>query len=285
MRLQDYDIKTQFSATVADSHPITSPESAEEVREITLDIARSDIDIQVGQNVGVLMPGHEQFGQGHHLRLYSIADVPEKLDGGIRVRLCVRRCKYIDEYSGEEFPGLASNYLCDLRAGETVTLTGPYGSPFQIPTDPKATLIMIGAGTGIAPFRAMVKQAYQSQPPFGGIIWLFHGARTGLEMLYQNELKNDFTQYYDHDTFQAIAALSSRPHWTSAIDWFSAFESRAEDLWAMMVDSHTHVYLAGLESIRNELDIEFAKIAGSTEKWLNRKAELMADQRWNELLY
>ena len=104
-------------------------------------------------------------------------------------------------------------------------------------------------------------------------------------MLYQNELKNDFTQYYDRETFEAIAALSSRPHWTSAIDWYSAFESRAEDLWAMLVDSHTYVYLAGRKSIRDELDIEFAKIAGSAEKWSSRKAELIADERWNELLY
>ena len=203
----------------------------------------------------------------------------------MRVHLCVRRCEYIDEFSGEVFPGLVSNFLCDLQTGDEVTLTGPYGSPFRLPTESRTTLIMIGAGTGIAPFRAMVKQAYQSSPTFGGHIWLFHGARTGLEMLYQNELKNDFAQYYDHDTFQAIAALSSRPHWTSAIDWFSAFESRAEDLWAMMVDSHTYVYLAGLKGIRDELDIEFARIAGSTEKWLCRKAELIADERWNELLY
>ena len=46
MRLQDYDIETQFLATVADTHPITPPESAEEVREITLDIAQADIDIR-----------------------------------------------------------------------------------------------------------------------------------------------------------------------------------------------------------------------------------------------
>ena len=39
----------------------------------------------------------------------------KKLDSGIRIHLCVRRCKYIDEFSGEEFPGLASNYLCDLQ--------------------------------------------------------------------------------------------------------------------------------------------------------------------------
>ena len=73
--------------------------------------------------------------------------------------------------------------------------------------------------------------------------------------------------------------------WTSSIDWRSALESRAEDVWTMMVDPHTYVYVAGLESIRDELDTEFAKIAGSKEKWERRKAELAAGKRWVELVY
>jgi ferredoxin--NADP+ reductase len=232
------------------------------------------------------MPGYQEFGQDRHLRLYSVADVPEKTaNGQIRIHLCVRRCTYIDEYSGEEFRGLASNYLCDLQPGDSVTLTGPYGAAFQFPPEPDATMILIGAGTGIAPFRAFVKQAYQSKPGFRGRIWLFHGARTGLELLYLNDMKNDFAQYYDRDTFEAIAALSNRPHWSDAIDWNSVFESRGEELWSMILDPRTHVYVAGLEQIRDELDAEFAKIAGSAEKWAQRKSELQAGQRWTELLY
>jgi len=287
MRLQDYDIKTQFLSTAVAKLRITPPESPEDVREIVLDIHDAGFDVRAGQNVGVLLPGHEEFGQDHHLRLYSIADVPEKTaDGkGIRIHLCVRRCSYIDEYSGEEFRGLASNYLCDLQPGDHVTLTGPYGPAFELPADSDATLILIGAGTGIAPFRAMLKQAYQSEPAYQGRVWLFYGARTGLEMLYMNDVKNDFAQYYDKETFEAISAMSQRPHWSSVIDWNSVFHSRSEELWSMLLDPKTHVYVAGLEKIRDELDAEFAKIGGSAEKWAERKAELMASQRWIELLY
>jgi ferredoxin--NADP+ reductase len=286
MRLQDYDIRTQFQAAVVSTQRITPIQSPEEVREIVLEIEDSGLNIRAGQNVGVLMPGHEEFGQDHHLRLYSIADVPEKTaNGRIQIDLCVRRCTYIDDYSGEEYRGLASNYLCDLQPGDTVTLTGPYGSAFELPPDPDATMILIGAGTGIAPFRAFVKQAYQNRPDFRGRIRLFYGARTGLELLYLNDVKNDFAQYYDQDTFEAISALSQRPHWSDSIDWNSAFKSRSEELWSMLLDPKTHVYVAGLEQIRDELDSEFAKIAGSEEGWAERKAELIADQRWTELLY
>ena len=285
MRLQDYDIATQYTGTIADTHPITPPESDIEVREITLDVFDDGFNVQVGQNIGILLPGHESFGNDHHLRLYSVADVPEKIENALRVHICVRRCNYIDEFTGEEHPGLASNYLCDLRHGETLTLTGPYGSPFQIPTESNTALILIGAGTGIAPFRAMIKQAFRRQPPFAGRIYLFHGAQTGLEMLYRNDQKDDFAQYYDLDTFEAIGVLSNRPHWSTAIDWESAFSSRAEELWAMLLDSHTYVYIAGLEGIRDELEREFAKLADSEDEWTRRKAELVAGKRWNELLY
>ncbi len=286
MRLQDYDITNQFLATVVDTYCITPLQSAAEVREIVLDINQADFDIKVGQNVGVLTPGQKEFGQDHHLRLYSIADVPEQnASGGVRMHICVRRCSYIDEFSGEEFRGLASNYLCDLNSGDTVTLTGPYGPAFQLPAERDALLILIGAGTGIAPFRAMVKQLYRSQPEFSGRVWLFHGARTGLDLLYMNDVRNDFAQYYDRDTFEAIAALSHRPHWSTAIDWNSVFDSRSEELWTVLLDSKTYVYLAGLAAIRHELDSEFARIAGCEETWASRKAELEADNRWVELLY
>ena len=225
MRLQDYDIQSKVKATVIDSQRITSHQ-APEVRAITLETQKASLDVSAGQNVGVLVAGRSEFGQENHLRLYSIADVPQETDeGGLRIQLCVRRCTYIDEYSGEEYRGLASNFLCDLRPGDSLTLTGPYGPAFEIPQDREATVILIGAGTGIAPFRALVKQLYQSQPPFQGRVWLFYGAQTGLELLYMNDIKNDFAQYYDLKTFEAFAALSSRPHWSQAIDWNSAFQS------------------------------------------------------------
>ena len=114
---------------------------------------------------------------------------------------------------------------------------------------------------------------------------LFHGGRTGMELLYMNDARNDFAQYYDRETFEAIEAFSRRPHWSDTIDWGSAMNERAVELWERLQDAHTHVYLAGLEAIRDELDAVFAKIAGSPDKWELRKAELAAGKRWIELLY
>jgi ferredoxin--NADP+ reductase len=47
----------------------------------------------------------------------------------------------------------------------------------------------------------------------------------------------------------------------------------------------TYVYVAGPEKMREQLDVAFAKIAGSETKWERRKAELTAGARWVELIY
>ncbi len=286
MKLQDYDTEKRYEAMVVSSKPIAPGSSPAEVREILLDVDGEDFNVAVGQNIGVLAPGQPEMGQEHHFRLYSIAGLPERRKNGhLRLPICVRRCTYIDEYSGEEYRGIASNYLCDRKVGDTITLTGPYGLAFEVPDDPEANLILIGAGTGIAPFRAFVKHLYQEESDFKGRILLFHGGRTGLDLLYQNEDVNDFALYYDRDTFEAVEALSHRPHWTDEIDWAGAMESRGEEIWELLANPHTRVYLAGLEEIRNGLDAFFAKLAGSPEKWARRKAELEAGKRWVELLY
>lgn len=286
MRLQDYDTETRHGAKVVSTERITPEASGAEVREIVLDVDVEEFAFEVGQSIGVLAPGSEEFGAEHHFRLYSIADLPERGEGGKpRIKICVRRCSYIDEYSGERYPGIASNYLCDLRTGDTLTLSGPYGLAFTVPEEMDANLVLIGSGTGIAPFRALVKHIYANVPEWKGRVWLFHGARSGLEMLYMNAERDDFAQYYDQETFEAFKALSPRPNWADPIAWDQAIAERGEELWKMLAEPTTYVYVAGLEKMRDQLDEVFARLAGSKDKWQRRKAELMAGKRWVELLY
>jgi ferredoxin--NADP+ reductase len=284
--LADYDDDERYEAVVVSSERITPEDASEEVRELVLDVARPDFPFQVGQSIGVLVPAPKDFGKEHHFRLYSVADLPEVgASGRPRIKIAVRRCSYIDAYSGEKFAGVASNYLCDRVPGDRILMTGPFGIVFELPDEADANLILIGSGTGIAPFRAFVKHVYREVPEFSGRVWLFYGARSGLEMLYMNDEKDDLTQYYDEETFQAFQALSARPGWSDAIAWEAALQERGEEVWEMLSDAKTYVYVAGLEKMLAELDAVLATIAGSEEKWSRRKAELMAGRRWVELVY
>jgi ferredoxin--NADP+ reductase len=286
MRLDDYPTEPRYTATVLSTEPITEQGADVEVRELVMEVADHEFDFELGQSIGVLVPGPKEFGGSIHHRLYTVADVPKaKGEGNPEITIVVRRCSYIDDYSGEEYVGINSNFLCDRKVGDTVTITGPFGMPFKVPGDRNANLLLIGLGTGIAPFRALVKHIYRNIGDWQGKVRLLYGAQSGLELLYMNKQRDDFSNYYDEDTFEAFKALSPRPNWADPIAWDYAIEDRADEIWEMLNDEHTYVYIAGQKRIRDALDRIFSGMSGSKEGWENRKQELIEEERWVELLY
>ena len=284
MRLEDYPTEPQFAATVLSSEEISEEGSEAEVRELVLEIDKHPFDFEIGQSIGVLVKGSGEFGRSVHHRLYTVADTPEP-EGNPKITIAVRRCNYVDDYSGEQYIGVNSNYLCDRRAGDQVTITGPFGMPFKVPEDKSANLLLIGLGTGIAPFRALVKHIYKDVGDWTGKVRLLYGAHSGLELLYMNNKRDDFTNYYDETTFEAFKALSPRPNWADPIAWDFAIEDRADEIWKMLTDEQTYVYVAGRRPIRDALDKLFGEMCESDDVWMKQKAELAEQGRWIELIY
>ncbi|WP_455205776.1 FAD-binding oxidoreductase [Kaarinaea lacus] len=285
MRLEDFDTSKQYQADLVSSERITEDEAPAEVKELIFQIKGPNFHYELGQLVGVLVPGPHEFGHDTHFRLYTIANEPQSQNQQQKISLCVRRCNYIDEYSGEQYQGIASNYLCNLQPGASVTISGPYGLPFEVPDDNSADILMIGMGTGIAPFRAFIKHIYHNLGDWQGKVRLFYGAHTGLEMLYMNDKRNDFANYYDEDTFKAFQAISPRPLSGEPVDFEQSLQQHQVEVWEMLCRHTTYVYIAGLDGINESLDKVFSKMAGSEDKWQRRKAELIAGKRWTELLY
>jgi ferredoxin--NADP+ reductase len=281
--LADLDVQKKYAATVKKSERLT-PAGSEEIREIVLEV-QPDFECQVDQSFGVLIQTKGEFGNKYHHRLYSVADLPEKKNGKPRITMLVKRCSYIDDFSGERYQGVASNFLCDRREGDELTLTGPHKLPFVVPEDKTANLILIGMGTGIAPFRAFIKHLYKNVKDWNGKVRLFYGARSGLELLYLNDENGDLTNYYDQGTFEAFRALSPRPHMADPIALDKAIESRAAEIVDMLGQTNTYLYIAGYEKVKAMLDKAFANILGSKEKWETRKAELVAGKKWAEIIY
>ena len=114
MRLEDYPTEPQFSSTVKSSEEITEEGSDIEVRELILAVDKKPFDFQIGQSIGVLVQGSGEFGKSVHHRLYTVADTPTDADKP-EITIVVRRCNYIDDYSGEEYLGVNSNFLCDHK--------------------------------------------------------------------------------------------------------------------------------------------------------------------------
>ncbi len=282
--LADYNTENKYQATVKKTERLT-PAGTEEVREILLEVKQADFECEVDQSFGVLVKTNGEFGNRFHHRLYSVADLPSRKNGKAQITMLVKRCSYVDDFSGEKYQGIASNYLCDREVGDEITITGPFDLPFAVPEDKNANLILIGMGTGIAPFRAFVKHIFNNVKGWKGRIRLFYGARSGLELLYLNDKDGDLANYYDEATFKAFHALSPRPHWSDPIALDAAIEERAEEIFEMLSLANTYVYVAGYQKVKDKLDKAFATILGSKIKWETRKAELVAGKKWAEVIY
>lgn len=285
MNLTEYDISRPYKATVVKSERITD-ESTDEVRHITLNVSDATFHHLEGQSIGVLVPGPHEFGNEHHMRLYSIASARQGEDQNMaEISICVRRCFYIDEVSGERYPGIASNFLCDRSAGDEIQLTGPYGRHFMPPRDKTCNILMIGIGTGIAPFRAFLKHIYEERKEWSGRVRLFYGAKTGMDLLYMNDKNGDLANYYDKETFKAIESLSPRPHADAPEELDRSLADNKDEVWALVQDPKTYVYVSGLSRLEETLDKALNNMAGSAEAWLEMKKEMTVQGRWSTLFY
>ncbi len=285
MRLKDYDTTRQMSASVVSSTRITPDDSETEIRHIDLAVDSIDFSYQVGQSIGVLVPGPHEYGLKQYLRLYSIASGSMAEDGKPVISLCVKRCFYIDDFNGERYDGKASNYLCDLKEGAAVTLVGPYNLAFALPKEKDANLLMIGLGTGIAPFRAFIKHIYSELGGWEGDVRLYHGAMKGIELAYMNDQNDDLKYYYDEETFKAFQALSPRAHFDVPVDLEGAIAQNADEVWTQLQHPKTYIYVAGLKEISKLLDEALVKIVGSPAMYEQQKAKMIDEGRWAELIY
>ncbi|MEX2482035.1 MAG: FAD-binding oxidoreductase [Gammaproteobacteria bacterium] len=281
MKIEDLDLDRHWHARLVSNTRLTPPQIRGEVRELGLEILESGFDFRIGQSVAVLIAGPHDFGQSHHIRLYSIASTPAESGPG-RVTLCVRRCSYLDAFSGERVPGIASNYLCDLAVGSALLLAGPVGLPFRVPDDPASPLLMVGLGTGIAPFRALIRHLYEERGGWQGQVLLFHGARLGLESAYRDPIA---ALRQAQESFEAVEVVSPRPAWDAPADLAAAISRHESEVWRLLDEPATHVYVAGLQPVGEQLDAALAARAGGREAWAARKAALVTAGRWMELLY
>ena len=273
------------AAQLLESRRIT-PEKAVEVRHLTLRVADPAFQFVEGQSIGVVVPGPHPFGNPYHLRRYSIANArPRPEDETIALDILVRRCFYIDEISGERYPGIASNFLCDARPGQDITLSGPYRSPFQMPQDKTANLVMIGTGTGVAPFRAFAQLIYERRGGWDGQVRLFYGGRTGLDLAYANDEETNLADYYDQASFKAFKSLASNSLMSSSDALQRGLRENLDEVWDLLQTPKTHVFLAGLGKIAQVLDKVMSERAGSAEAWQSLKQGMIQGGRWSELIY
>lgn len=154
-----------FTSTVQNTQDLTY-----DIKEIVLSLNEpAEISHRPGQYIQVQAPSPD----GPVFRAYSISSPVYEPNV---VELVVRLVP----------GGIASTYLHNLNAGETVTFTGPYGE-FNLNEDPSVEIICVGGGCGMAPMKNIIYSLYERWPERS--CWLFFGCRTTKDVFYLEKLK------------------------------------------------------------------------------------------------
>ena len=180
-------------------------------------------------------------------RLYSISSSPAEV--GEEVHLSVGVVRY--EHNGKARAGGASSYLAD-RVGEdeTVRVFIEHNNNFRLPSDPQKPIIMIGSGTGIAPFRAFVQQRAADEAE--GKNWLIFGNQHFTkDFLYQTEW-----QQFQKDGYLHKYSFAWSRDQAEKIYVQDKIREEAEAIWQWLQDG-AYIYVCG-DASRMAKDVDKA---------------------------
>ena len=168
------------------------------------------------------------------VRAYSLANHP--LERGI-VMLVIRIALPPADAPTGTPPGKVSSYAFGLRQGDTVTVSGPFGTFRALDTERE--MVFIGGGAGIGPLRSMIFDQLTHKRS-GRKITFFYGARALRDLCYQEE-------------FDALAGQFDNFEWHVALS-----EPQGEDQWSGPIGFiHTVAYDEYLEKHPSPEDAEY----------------------------
>jgi sulfite reductase (NADPH) flavoprotein alpha-component len=135
-------------------------------------------------------------------RLYSISSSPKAHPGQVHLTMGVVR--YVNK-SGTKCNGVASTYLADrVRPGQKVRVFVHASPRFRLPADGDVPIIMVGPGTGVAPFRAFLEERRATGAK--GRNWLFFGDQhESCDFIYRDQLRR-----YEEEGFARLSLAFSR---------------------------------------------------------------------------
>jgi benzoyl-CoA 2,3-epoxidase subunit A len=252
-----------------------------DTHHIVLDFGATPFPVLEGQSIGVVPPGVDANGRAHHPRQYSVASPRNgERPGYNNLSLTVKRV--LQDHQGRAVRGVASNYVCDLKVGDKVQVTGPFGASFLMPNHPKSHIVMICTGTGSAPMRAMTewRRRLRNKNTDGkgsfesGKLLLFFGARTQEELPYFGPL-----QSLPKDFISTHFAFSRTPGQPKK-HVQDVMREKAAEVAQMLTDPQSYFYVCGLKSMEEGVLLALRDIASQAGlRWDELAATLKRDGR------
>jgi benzoyl-CoA 2,3-dioxygenase component A len=266
-----YTLGKPARARVTGNYRLTAEGSDNDVRQIFLDFGSAPMPVLEGQSIGILPPGTDADGKPHLPRLYSVSSPRDgERPGYNNLSLTVKR----------EPGGLCSNYVCDLKTGDEVQVTGPFGATFLMPNDPEAELLMICTGTGSAPFRGFTMRRQRETGGVDGKLTLVFGARRPEELPYFGPL-GKVPDSFLHKVFAFSRVDGAPKHYVQ-----DQLRAEAERVVRLLKSPRAHVYICGLKEMEHGVDEAFADIArGAGLDWLAIRDAMRDEGRYHVETY
>lgn len=146
-------------------------------------------------------------------RYYSISSSPLS-NSAIQIDLTVAVVQY-QTASGARHNGVCSNYLNNIPTGHDVYGFIRNAPNFRLPKEREVPIIMVGPGTGIAPFRAFWEHRYKlkqlNQTAEYGKMKLFFGCRFPAMQLYSDDIQQMMSEGIIHEYFVAYSRKPGLP--------------------------------------------------------------------------
>ncbi len=183
-------------------------------------------------------------------RLYSISSSPKAV--GEAVHLTVAAVRY--RLRRRPRIGIASTFLADRAPpGTTVPAFIQKAHAFHLPKDNDAAMIMIGPGTGIAPFRAFLQE--RRAVGARGRNWLFFGdQRHDCDFLYKEEIIG-----FHRDGLLTQLDLAFSRDQAERIYVQQRMRERAREIWAW-IEEGAHLFVCGSAAMGKDVDAALAAI-------------------------
>jgi ferredoxin--NADP+ reductase len=191
------------------------------IHRIKLELDHSKYPYLIGQSGGVLPPGEDpekvakgSENTGYTVRLYSISSpshsMGKKEDS---IEFIIKRDNAYNEEGEILHKGVCSNYVCDLKPGDTVQLTGPSGKNFLLPQDDfEGDIYFCATGTGIAPFYGMIYELLEHNLiQFKGNLVCIYGAPYSDEIVLKDEFQALAKKYSNFKFVTAISREEKNP--------------------------------------------------------------------------
>ncbi|WP_170754316.1 benzoyl-CoA 2,3-epoxidase subunit BoxA [Ruegeria lacuscaerulensis] len=266
-----YNLGKPVQAVVQGNYRLTEASSDSDVRHIILDFQGHPMPVLEGQSIGIIPPGTTGEGQPHLPRLYSVSSPRDgERPGFNNVSLTVKR----------EEGGVCSNYVCDLKKGDAVNVTGPFGSTFLLPDDPDARILMICTGTGSAPMRAFTMRRQRKVGTIHGGMTMFFGARTPDSLPYFGPLQKVPKTLLDQHLVFSRQEGQDKEY---VQDRMLAKRDIVADL---LQDPNSYVYICGLRDMEDGVEQALTEIsAGVGQDWTARRDQMRDAGRYHVETY